>query len=96
MDEPTYHKVLQSDVIKLCQWQDAINKELRALQEKLCFEVVDKREAKGRQIVDSTWVFMSKHRPDGTLLKYYASKVIRCMRGLRKEKGQKTPPVTPL
>jgi len=39
MDEPTYREVSQSDAVELRRWQD---EELRALQEKLCFEVVDK------------------------------------------------------
>jgi len=60
MDEPTYREVSQSDAMELRRWQDAIDEELRALQEKLCFEVVDKREAEGRQIVDSTWAFKRK------------------------------------
>jgi len=33
---------------------------LEILYEKRCFELVDKSEAEGRQIVDSTWVFKCK------------------------------------
>jgi len=78
LDEPMYCEVLQCEGAELSKWQDAIDDELRALQEKYCFDVVDKDEAEGRQIVDSTWVFKRKRRPDGTLLKY---KACLCIRG---------------
>jgi len=52
-----YCEVLQSDEMELQCWQDAINAELKALQEKCCFNIVDQEEAEGQQIVNSTWVF---------------------------------------
>jgi len=76
----------------LSKWQDAIDDKLWALQEKYCFAVVDKEEAEGRQIVDSTWVFKRKRRPDGTLLKYKACLCIRgdqMYKGLKEGKGAK-------
>jgi len=50
---------------------------LKALYDKECYQLVSKSEAEGRQIVDSTWVFKRKRRPDGTLLKYKARLCIR-------------------
>jgi len=47
LDEPTYRQVLQCKSLELNKWQDAIDAELRALQEKLCFDVMDKTEAEG-------------------------------------------------
>jgi len=72
LNEPTYKEVLQSDALELCRWQDAIDAELAALQEKCCFDLVDQAEAEGWQIVNSTWVFKPKRCPDGSLLKYKA------------------------
>jgi len=57
LDEPTYKEVSQSDALELRWWQDAIDAELAALQEKCCFNLVDQAEAEGQQIVDSTRVF---------------------------------------
>jgi len=64
----------------------AIDAKLLALHEKHCFDLVDKSEAEGRQIVDSTWVFKHKQRPDGTLLKYKAH---LCIGGDQMYKGPK-------
>jgi len=86
LDKPTYREVSQSDALELCQWQDAINAELAALQEKHCFELVDQSDAKGRQIVNSTWVFKRKRQPDGSLLKY---KACLCIRGDKMYEGLK-------
>jgi len=72
LDEPMYCKVSQSDKVELRCWQDGIDAELKALQEKCCFDIVNQEEAEGQQIVNSTWVFKQKRRPDGTLLKYKA------------------------
>jgi len=57
---------------------------LEALHEKWCYNVVPKSEAKGQQIVDSTWVFKRKQRPDGSLLKH---KACLCMQGDQMYKG---------
>jgi len=51
LDEPTYKQVSQSDALELQRWQDAIDAKLAALQEKLCFDLVNQAEAEGRQIV---------------------------------------------
>jgi len=63
-DDPTFNEVQKGDSKELGYWYDAIDAELEALHEKHCFDLVDKSEAKGRQIVDSTWVFKRKRRPD--------------------------------
>jgi len=92
LDEPTYKQVSQSDALELRRWQDAIDVELAALQEKRCFDLVDQAEAEGRQIVDSTWVFKRKRRPDGSLLKYKARLCIRgdkMYEGLKEGEGAK-------
>jgi len=57
------------EILWVLHWYDAMDAALEILYEKRCFELVDKSEAEGRQIVDSTWVFKCKPHPDGTLLK---------------------------
>jgi len=47
LDKPTYREVSQSDALELRWWQDAIDAELDALQEKCCFKLVDQSEAEG-------------------------------------------------
>jgi len=94
LDEPTYCKVSQCEGAKLSKWQDAIDDKLWALQEKYCFDIVNKEEAEGQQIVNSTWVFKHKRRPDGTLLKYKACLCIRgdqMYEGLKEGKEAKKP-----
>jgi len=78
LDDPSFKEVMNGDPNELKYWYDAIDAELLALYEKLCFEVVSKKEAKGQQIVNSTWAFKCKPRPDGSLLKY---KACLCMHG---------------
>jgi len=72
--------------LELVHWYNAIDAELKMLYEKKCYKLVDKSEAKGRQIVDSTWVFKQKQHPDGTLLKYKAR---LCIQGDKMYKGLK-------
>jgi len=43
-DEPTYKEVLP---LELCQWQDAIDAECAALQNKCCFKIVNQLVAEG-------------------------------------------------
>jgi len=85
-DDPTFNEVQKGDSKELGYWYDAIDAELEALHEKHCFDLVDKSEAEGRQIVDSTWVFKRKRRPDGSLLKYKAR---LCIRGDQMYEGLK-------
>jgi len=83
-DDPTYREIMKGDPKELPLWYDTMDAELEALHEKRCYDVVPKSEAEGRQIVDSTWVFKRKRRPDGSLLKHKAH---LCMRGDQMYKG---------
>ncbi len=76
-EEPTFRDIQRSDDSEQRHWMDAIDAELQALYDKDCYALVDKEQAEGRQIVDSTWVFKRKRRPDGSLLKYKARLCIR-------------------
>jgi len=92
MDEPTFRDIQHSDDSEQRHWMDAIDAELQALYDKDCYALVDKEQAEGRQIVDSTWVFKRKRRPDGSLLKYKARLCIRgdqMYEGLNEGEGAK-------
>jgi len=53
MDEPTFRDIQRSDDSKQRHWMEA-------LYDKDCYALVDKEQAEGQQIVDSTWVFKRK------------------------------------
>jgi len=59
-DDPTFNKIQKGDLKELGYWYDAIDAKLKALHEKHCFDLVDKSKVKGRQTVNSTWVFKRK------------------------------------
>jgi len=95
LNDPTFREVMNGDPSELKFWYDAINAELIALHEKACFEVVSKSQAEGQQIVNSTWAFKRKRRPDGSLLKYKA-RLCMCgnqmYEGLQEGKDTKSTP----
>jgi len=92
LDEPTFKEFHWCNEVELRHWMDAIDDELQALYDKQCYTLVDKEEAEGHQIVDSTWVFKRKRRPDGSLSKYKAHLCIwgdQMYEGLREGEGAK-------
>lgn len=77
-DQPTLNQILNMQDDEKSQWFDSMQIELNALWDKGCFEVVDLKAAKGRQVIPLTWAFKYKSRPDGT---YYKRKARLCLRG---------------
>ena len=83
-DQPTLNQILQMDDAERNLWFESMNLELAALTDKDCFDLVEAKEAKGRQIVPLIWAFKYKSKPDGT---YYKRKSRLCLRGDRMIEG---------
>ena len=76
--QPTIRDILRMDRKEKALWIESMNKELSSLWDRDCFELRDRHQAEGRQIIPVTWAFKYKVRPDGSLLK---RKSRLCLRG---------------
>ncbi|KAL5549057.1 hypothetical protein UlMin_004288 [Ulmus minor] len=64
-----------SQVIKVKEWQDAMDAELQALEENQTWSVVSLPD--GKRPVGCKWVYRIKHKDDGTVERYKARLVAK-------------------
>ena len=76
-NEPcTYQEAISSP--EAPHWREAIKKELDSIDRNGTWEIIPRNELpKGRQPIDSKWVFKRKLNPDGTIEKYKARLVAK-------------------
>ncbi|CAI7877786.1 unnamed protein product [Closterium sp. NIES-53] len=67
------------------KWREAMDKELKALQERNTWKVVPIKVARNKTILTGKWVFRVKTKADGTIDKFKACWV---MRGFDQEQGR--------
>ncbi|CAI7861841.1 unnamed protein product [Closterium sp. NIES-53] len=67
------------------KWREAMDKELKALQERNTWKVVPIRVARNKTILTGKWVFRVKTKADGTIDKFKARWVVR---GFDQEQGR--------
>lgn len=83
-DHPTDEQAQASP--QSAKWAKAQNKEWSQLEKYNVFTKVDKSEIpEGTKIINTKWVYVVKHKPDGSIEKY---KVWKVGRGFSKEAGK--------
>jgi hypothetical protein len=85
-EQPSYSDVLRMDEKTRYEWFDSMDKEIAALAKRKAFQIVNRSEARDRQIVPSTWALKVKTYPDGSVLK---KKSRLCIRGDQMFEGLK-------
>ena len=81
-DNPTLQQAMASPDRK--GWEDAMEKELNALEEMRVYDLVPRSAAKGQPILDSTWALKRKRFSDGSIRKLKAR---LCVRGDQQLEG---------